>query len=131
VYGRCQVVGGVAAGAGVQGVGIGDEGNAPGLFDRFHHLADVHRANERRIAHLPEMDFYRRQIPFFDGRRHACGFHQPSDFGDKVLFDRGPHIDKIDVAGHGILHWQSFIIRVIRCTGRQSPMRTIHLYTML
>ena len=97
-------MGRVGAGAGVQGIGIGEKGYRAGLLDHFHHFSDVHRAYERRIAHLSEMDFHRRQIPFVEDCGYAGSFHEPSDFSDKIFLDRGTHIDEIDLAGHGILH---------------------------
>ena len=93
-------MGGIAAGAGIQGVGIGQKGAPTGRLDGGDNPPQIDRADKSRVAQFAEMQFDGYQIAGVDGTRQTGGIHQLAELGKKILLVCGSQIDKIDAAFH-------------------------------
>ena len=101
-----EMADGLAPGAHIHGVGVGEKGPPPQVPNLVHHLAHVHRPDKGGIALLPEMQLHRHQRPLLAPLNDALniqGIQQPLKLLEIGLLGGGPEIHHKNLAGHIVL----------------------------
>ena len=96
-----EVIDGIVARPGIQGIGVGEKGLGLRLAAFIHHHPGKHRVDEGIVAFFAKVHL--------DGREHIAaqdavkpgGVKKIADFGNLVVLGgTGPQIDKINLAAH-------------------------------
>ncbi|MBS1238302.1 MAG: hypothetical protein H6R37_1546 [Deltaproteobacteria bacterium] len=96
--GRVEVGDAVGPGAGVKGVRIREKGEAAQGSHPVHDLADEGRPDIGRVSFFSEVELDRDQAPGRDNLLQVQHVGQANDFGEQILFGRGPHVREIHFA---------------------------------
>jgi hypothetical protein len=98
-----EMADGLAPGADVHGVGVGEKRPPPQVPNPVHHLAHVHRPDEGGVALLAEMQLHRHQGPLLltvNDALHIQRIQQPLKLLKIGLLGGGPQIHHKNLAGH-------------------------------